>query len=262
MRKRLSCLHGIPLNEDCQECMASTGRRVIKRDGVEMHLKTESGGDGPPLTTLDGGDTVHIGGDHITIVDHPDGSATISFDDKGTGRVCGGCTLCCKLIGVASLAKPAGQKCQHSKHGKGCAIYPNRPHDCRTWACRWIADVDTAGMPRPDRCHYVIDMAWETIHAREEVDGPSRPITALQVWVDPAFPDAGNAPELRRFIEHVAEKYGAVTILRFGASTSKVILAPVLMKTGEWHEMSGTGAPDPTDSKRSRWAFKPIEAQP
>jgi len=234
--------------------------KIINRDNVTLHLKEGDGEPGEmPIGSTDDGE-VYVGGDHVTIVDHADGSATIKFDDKGTGRNCGGCVLCCKLVGVASINKPAGQKCQHSRHGKGCMIYQHRPHDCRTWACRWIADADTAGLPRPDRCHYVIDMAWETIHAREEADAEPRPITALQVWVDPAFPEAGDAPELRRFIEFVAEKYGAVTILRFGPRRSKVLIAPCLMKTGEWREMSGMGTTDPTNPKRSRWAFKPTGA--
>jgi len=38
-------------------------------------------------------------------------------------RQCGGCTLCCKLLPVPPLEKLAGQRCQHQRHGKGCAVY-------------------------------------------------------------------------------------------------------------------------------------------
>ena len=38
-------------------------------------------------------------------------------------RHCGGCTLCCKLIPVEELNKPAGARCKHVRTGKGCSIY-------------------------------------------------------------------------------------------------------------------------------------------
>lgn len=234
--------------------------KVIKRDGIELHLKEGDGEPGEVPIAVSNGDPVYLNGDRMTIVDNADGSATFTYDDKGTGRSCGGCSLCCKLIGVASLGKPPGQKCRHSKVGKGCAIYDMRPKDCRTWSCRWLADFDTAGMPRPDRCHYVIDLTWEKVMARDQED--TREIPALQVWVDPAFPEAAKAPELRRFMVHVAEKYGAATVLRFEKDAT-IVFPPQFSTDGLWREMRGTGFVDDGDgTRRHRFGQMLPEARP
>lgn len=107
-------------------------------------------------------------------------------------RECGGCTLCCKLLPMQAGAnerlrdggqtiataialglltardaantvpdfdKPAGKRCPHQRHHKGCAIYARRPFGCRFWNCRWLAEDDTAELLRPDRAHYVIDVS-------------------------------------------------------------------------------------------------------
>jgi hypothetical protein len=42
-------------------------------------------------------------------------------------RACGDCTLCCKVMAIEALAKPAGSWCRHCKPGQGCAIYAERP---------------------------------------------------------------------------------------------------------------------------------------
>ncbi len=74
-----------------------------------------------------------------------------------TDRKCGDCSLCCKLLPMPELAKPANKRCKHQRYGKGCAIYARRPDSCRTWSCRWLLGEGTDDLPRPDRSHYVID---------------------------------------------------------------------------------------------------------
>ncbi|HTB46262.1 MAG TPA: hypothetical protein VK741_21755 [Acetobacteraceae bacterium] len=183
---------------------------------------------------------LELAGDRMRIEDNPDGSATITFDAKGTGRACGGCTLCCKLLPILELKKAAGTRCQHSRAGKGCMIYAHRPNACRTWACRWLADADTAGMPRPDRAHYVIDMEWDYIEVQQNPGDPLQKQTVMQVWVDPAFPNAHRDPPLRAFMRHVAEKYRAATVVRYGSRVGLVVIAPSMSASGEWIESSPT----------------------
>ena len=74
-------------------------------------------------------------------------------------RHCGTCTLCCKLLPVRELEKPADTKCRHQS-SKGCGIYrrPGFPDSCHLWSCRWLVDDDTADMLRPDRAGYVLDL--------------------------------------------------------------------------------------------------------
>jgi len=49
-----------------------------------------------------------------------------------------GCNLCCKLIGVKPIQKPAYRMCAHACKGSGCGIYEDRPDDCKTFECLWL----------------------------------------------------------------------------------------------------------------------------
>jgi hypothetical protein len=179
-----------------------------------------------------------LAGDRITLT-HEEGRDVIHFGDKGTGRVCGSCTLCCKLTPVPGppLHKLAGVRCKHVRTGKGCTIYSTRPMACRVWACRWLADRETAGMPRPDRCHYVIDVLEDYV---EQVfdDGSRQRVGVVQVWCDPAFRDAWRAPELRAYMLRMAEQYRMATIIRFSSREAITVFPPPLAEDGEWHEIA------------------------
>lgn len=179
-----------------------------------------------------------LAGDRMTIEEHADGT-TITFSDKGTGRVCGQCQLCCKLLPVPMIRKPAGVRCQHAKVGKGCTVYASRPISCRTWSCRWLADRETAGMPRPDRCHYVIDLETDHVRAVPNDGGEAIVFAVLQVWVDPAFPEAHRAPELRQYMLRMAEKYRLATIVRFDSERAITVFPPPFDVDRQWHEIVG-----------------------
>ena len=58
----------------------------------------------------------------------------------GTGRSCGTCSLCCKLVGIEALDKKAGVWCPHCDAPNGCTIYQGRPKECREFACLWLED--------------------------------------------------------------------------------------------------------------------------
>lgn len=55
-----------------------------------------------------------------------------------SGRECGDCSLCCKLLVVVELGKPGGVWCDHADPGKGCGAYQERPQSCRVFACAWL----------------------------------------------------------------------------------------------------------------------------
>ena len=57
-----------------------------------------------------------------------------------TARQCASCTLCCKVLGIAALEKPIGAWCPHCRPGAGCAIYDDRPRECRGFVCGWLRD--------------------------------------------------------------------------------------------------------------------------
>lgn len=68
-------------------------------------------------------------------------------------RSCGPCTLCCTLMGVDELDKPAAQKCAHDC-GKGCRIYDDRPTSCREFSCLWLLG-SFPSYARPDKVGFV-----------------------------------------------------------------------------------------------------------
>jgi hypothetical protein len=179
---------------------------------------------------------LELAGEHMTIVEDENGVSTITFDDVGTGRRCGSCQLCCKLVPVPPIKKAAGERCKHSKTGHGCTIHAGRPYACMTWSCRWLADPKTAGMPRPDRAHYVIDMTPDTIAITYNDTGQMMRLDVLQVWVDPAFPNAHQAPELRAFMLMFAQRFRAATIVRWNSNDAMVVFPPPLASDGKWHE--------------------------
>ena len=49
-------------------------------------------------------------------------------------RTCGTCTLCCRVLAVVDIGKPAGAPCAHCAEGKGCRIYDSRPQECRLFS--------------------------------------------------------------------------------------------------------------------------------
>lgn len=208
-------------------------RRSVSRGGITIELTDE--GDPPPseaATILDGeGNPVWLAGDRITIEDGDDGkTTTLRFDDKGTGRVCGSCQLCCKLMPVPQLGKGANERCKHQRSGKGCLIYKSRPWSCRTFVCRWLGDPKTTALPRPDRSHYTIDPEFDQVI----IEGQTI-VAVLQVWLDPAFPNAWDTPELRSYMLMMAERFRVATIIRTNSRDGFVVFPPPLATDREWH---------------------------
>jgi hypothetical protein len=189
-----------------------------------------------------------LAGDHVRLT-HDGNKDILHFSATGTGRVCGSCSLCCKLLPIPGppLHKPAGVRCQHQRTGKGCTVYADRPMACRVFACRWLADLETAGMPRPDRCHYVIDLTGDYVELVHDT-GERQKVGVVQVWVDPAFPDAWRAPELRAYMLRIAIDYRMATIIRFSSRDALTVFPPPLATDGQWHEQrGGIVSRDPVD---------------
>ncbi len=76
------------------------------------------------------------------------------------GRRCGPCSLCCSVLRVDPLRKPAGQDCPSQRVGRsegGCAIHERRPPVCRRYRCLWLQGGLEPG-DRPDRLGAVLDL--------------------------------------------------------------------------------------------------------
>jgi hypothetical protein len=99
----------------------------------------------------------------------PDGEAEIV-----EGRNCGKCSLCCKVMGIAEIAKGPGVWCKHCAPGKGgCKIYEKRPASCRDFLCGWLVTKELGSEWYPTTAKLVI----------------SSEATRVIFFVDPAFPN-------------------------------------------------------------------------
>jgi hypothetical protein len=72
------------------------------------------------------------------------------------GRACGSCALCCKVLSVADVEKPAGKWCSHCKPGHGCGIHAVRPAVCRGFYCEWMISKGLGPEWKPERAKFVL----------------------------------------------------------------------------------------------------------
>jgi hypothetical protein len=96
-------------------------------------------------------------------------------------RECGDCTLCCKVMAIEQLAKPASSWCPHCKPGRGCLIYPERPDECRSFNCVWLVNDRLDEHWRPNKSKLVLTTSDDGIEVR----------------CDPGFPDAWRKEPFR-----------------------------------------------------------------
>lgn len=155
-------------------------------------------------------------------------------------RHCGGCQLCCKLVPVADLGKGAGERCKHQRFGKGCLVYhrPDKgfPQCCALWNCAWLGGAEgTEDLSRPDRVHYVIDVMPDFVVAQHEGQEDIK-VPVIQIWVDPAFPNAHRDPNLRAYLAQRAEREGCAALIRYNNEDAFLLAAPCLSSDGQWHE--------------------------
>ncbi len=102
--------------------------------------------------------------------------ASLSAPELKPVRNCDGCTLCCKVLSIEALAKPAGVWCKHCKVGGGCGYYEQRPAACRVFHCDYLLQPFFTPEWKPAKSRLVIAS-----------DGVQNRVT---VHVDPARPDA------------------------------------------------------------------------
>lgn len=91
-------------------------------------------------------------------------------------RECGDCTLCCGLVRVPELDKPAGETCKHVCE-KGCGIYEERPRSCRSFECLWLKG-ELPDWAKPNQINVIfadsrvrINGGTKTVYVQEAEDG-------------------------------------------------------------------------------------------
>ncbi|MGQ9372000.1 hypothetical protein [Azospirillum sp. ST 5-10] len=119
--------------------------------------------------------------------------------DEANKRTCGDCTLCCKLMGVPELKKPAARWCDACDRGSGCTVYAERPPSCRNFECFWLMDEAFPDDLRPDRIHA---LAWFN-------DTPDSAV----LHVDPAHPRALRSAPVDALIQALLKVYARVFVM-------------------------------------------------
>jgi hypothetical protein len=118
-------------------------------------------------------------------------------------KACGTCSLCCKLLEIPALEKPAGAWCRHSVKGRGCGIHGSHPQACRVFSCGWLARADLDERWKPQTAHFLL---------RDELDAGQ-----LCVDVDPGYPAAWRAEPyysgLKAMARMVWDRSGCVVVL-------------------------------------------------
>lgn len=98
--------------------------------------------------------------------------------------------MCCKLLDIPALEKPANRWCRHCAPGRGCTIYDSRPQPCRDFACVWLeSQRESNPLPpelKPDQCGVVLSFA------------PDR--RDVMVYCDPGDPDAWKSPPVLKLL--------------------------------------------------------------
>ena len=91
------------------------------------------------------------------------------------GKACGPCTMCCKVLEIDELEKPAGPFCPSCVAGGGCTAYAIRPKVCRDFECLWKGDRGLTPQLRPDK---VGTLLMEDADSEEylAVCDPARPL--------------------------------------------------------------------------------------
>ena len=90
------------------------------------------------------------------------------------GRQCGSCTMCCKVMRIDEIGKPAGLWCAQCDVGKGCRIYETRPGECRGFHCAFlrIAELGEAWRPSQSRIVLAVELDGKRLAAYVDHDRP------------------------------------------------------------------------------------------
>jgi hypothetical protein len=129
------------------------------------------------------------------------------------GRSCKGCTLCCKLLGIAALAKPRATWCTHCDVKAGCKVHGTHPAECRDFYCGYLTNAALDERWAPTRSKMVL--AYDEVHAPR-----------LSVHVDPARPEIWRKEpyysQIKRWAVAAAQGRGQVIVWQ-GRSTIAVL---------------------------------------
>lgn len=113
--------------------------------------------------------------------------------------------MCCKLLDIPALEKPAEQWCPHCEVGRSCRIYDSRPAPCREFVCLWLGS-QTGAKPLP------ADLRPDNSGILFYYTGSFRELNGV---TDPGRPGAWKAARVRSLLAAVS-RTGRTIIFRDG----------------------------------------------
>jgi hypothetical protein len=115
-------------------------------------------------------------------------------------KPCGPCSLCCKLMKIEQLDKPANQWCKHYEKGRRCTIHAMRPAFCADYYCGWSLRPELDERWRPDNAKFILNL----------------PKGQLIIQCDPSTPGAWQrAPyyaQIKKWSERHSPQYTTVLV--------------------------------------------------
>jgi hypothetical protein len=128
-----------------------------------------------------------------------------------TGRSCGACSMCCKLLPIAALGKPADRWCTYCSPGSGgCTIYENRPQTCKSFICNWLGDPIFGDHWYPLKSKMVVQI---TGGHDDKYD------VFVDVHVDQGAPDAWRAAPYYSELQHMSAANRTLVRVFYGSRT-------------------------------------------
>jgi hypothetical protein len=82
--------------------------------------------------------------------------------------------MCCKLLEIKALEKPAGQWCQHCSTRKQCDQYLTRPQVCHNFFCAYMTEPGLGEEWKPSTSRMMMTYSNDGNHLFVQVD-PTRP---------------------------------------------------------------------------------------
>ena len=133
-----------------------------------------------------------------------------------SGRACGTCTLCCKVVSIAVLDKPVGEWCRHCLPGRGCGVHATRPYVCRGSYCEWMICKGLGPEWKPERCKFVL---FKTNDGRR-----------LTAHVDPGYPSAWRQSPyyevFKRWAREAAQQTPAMHVVDVMIRDRSIVILP------------------------------------